>query len=144
MAAGPVDADALVARGTVRPAGVFAALLATCAERAMLKVAGRHLAPDFGGKPSQYSFASKHADGYHFSLTVMVSAYAAAHLQRHAAGHTVPLMQDTTTQNVTRHLYRLLSVQAWSALLRSSTEAYGERGRVVLFAFTLLVILIIR
>lgn len=73
-----------------------------------------------------------------FSLTVMVSAYAAA------TSNVTPrairlLMQDTTTQNVLStflgsFLFSLVGIIALSA------GAYGESGRVVLFVVTLGVI----
>ncbi|MFN3579182.1 MAG: DUF2254 domain-containing protein [Pseudomonas sp.] len=76
-----------------------------------------------------------------FSLTVMVSAYAAA-TSSVTPRATRLLMQDTTTQNVLgtfigSFLFSLVGI------IVLSTEAYGERGRVVLFGFTVLVVLII-
>ena len=76
-----------------------------------------------------------------FSLSTMVAAYA-------AAGASAPpratrlLLEDTTTQNVLAtfvgsFLYSLV------AIITLATGAYGERGRVVLFAVTLLVVLLI-
>lgn len=76
-----------------------------------------------------------------FSLSTMVAAYA-------AAGASAPpratklLLEDTTTQNVLAtfvgsFLYSLV------AIIVLATGAYGERGRVVLFAVTMLVVLLI-
>jgi uncharacterized membrane protein len=76
-----------------------------------------------------------------FSLTTMVSAYAAA------SSNVTPratrlLMEDPTTQNllgtfVGSFLFSLV------AIITLSTGAYGEEGRVVLFAVTILVVLLI-
>ncbi|WP_022960918.1 DUF2254 domain-containing protein [Halopseudomonas pelagia] len=76
-----------------------------------------------------------------FSLTVMVSAYAAATTSVTPRAIRL-LMQDTTTQNV---LATFLGSFLFSlvGIIALSTEIYGERGRIVLFAFTLLVIVII-
>lgn len=76
-----------------------------------------------------------------FSLSTMVAAYS-------AAGASAPpratrlLLEDTTTQNVLAtfmgsFLYSLV------AIITLATGAYGEKGRVVLFAVTLLVVLLI-
>lgn len=76
-----------------------------------------------------------------FSLTVMVSVYgtAASNITPRA---TRLLMQDTTTHNV---LGTFLGSFLFSlvGIIALHTEIYGERGRMILFAFTLLVIVII-
>lgn len=76
-----------------------------------------------------------------FSLSTMVSAYSAA------TGNVTPratklLIEDTTTQNtlatfVGSFLFSLV------AIIMLSTGAYGERGRVVLFVVTILVVFLI-
>lgn len=119
---------------------VFAALLATAAERVMPEGLPVSIGAD-SVETILNILASSMLTVTTFSLTVMVSAYAAA------TSSVTPrairlLMQDTTTQNVLgtfigSFLFSLVGIIALS------TEAYGERGRVVLFAFTLLVILII-
>ncbi|MEP1516128.1 MAG: DUF2254 family protein, partial [Nitratireductor sp.] len=76
-----------------------------------------------------------------FSLSTMVAAYAAA------TGNVTPratrlLMEDTTTQNVLgtfvgSFLFSLV------AIITLAMDAYGERGRVLLFAVTIFVVLLI-
>lgn len=73
-----------------------------------------------------------------FSLTVMVSAYGTA-MANIAPRATRLLMQDTTTQNVLGTFLGSF-LFALVGLIALHTEVYGSRGRVVLFAFTLLVI----
>ena len=76
-----------------------------------------------------------------FSLSVMVAAYSAATANATPRA-TRLLMQDTTTQNV---LGTFIGAFLFSlvGLIALSTEAYDENGRVVLFAVTLLVIVLI-
>ncbi|QIB53078.1 DUF2254 domain-containing protein [Pseudomonas sp. OIL-1] len=76
-----------------------------------------------------------------FSLTVMVSAYGTA-TSNITPRATRLLMQDTTTHNV---LGTFLGSFLFSlvGIIALHTEIYGERGRMILFAFTLLVIIII-
>ena len=76
-----------------------------------------------------------------FSLTVMVSAYGTA-TSNITPRATRLLMQDTTTHNV---LGTFLGSFLFSlvGIIALHTEIYGERGRMILFAFTLLVIMII-
>ena len=76
-----------------------------------------------------------------FSLSTAVSAYGAA-TSNVTPRATKLLIEDTTTQNVLAtfvgsFLYSLV------AIITLSMGAYGERGRVVLFAVTILVILLI-
>ena len=76
-----------------------------------------------------------------FSLSTTVSAYSAA-TSNVTPRATRLLIEDTTTQNtlavfVGSFLYSLV------AIITLSMGAYGERGRVVLFATTLLVVLLI-
>ncbi|UJJ29983.1 DUF2254 domain-containing protein [Halopseudomonas maritima] len=76
-----------------------------------------------------------------FSLSVMVAAYSAA-TANVTPRATRLLMQDTTTQNVLgtfigSFLFSLVG------LIALSTGVYGESGRVMLFAVTLLVIALI-
>jgi len=76
-----------------------------------------------------------------FSLSTMVSAYSAA-TSNVTPRATRLLIEDTTTQNtlatfVGSFLYSLV------AIITLSMGAYGERGRVVLFAVTVLVIALI-
>lgn len=76
-----------------------------------------------------------------FSLSTMVSAYSAA-TSNVTPRATRLLIEDTTTQNtlatfVGSFLYSLV------AIITLSMGAYGERGRVVLFAVTILVIALI-
>ncbi len=76
-----------------------------------------------------------------FSLSTMVAAYAAA------TGNVTPratrlLIEDTTTQNVLgtfvgSFLFSLV------AIITLAMGAYGERGRVLLFAVTIFVVLLI-
>jgi uncharacterized membrane protein len=76
-----------------------------------------------------------------FSLSVMVSAYSAA-TSSVTPRATKLLMQDTTTQNA---LATFLGSFLFSlvGIVTLSTGAYGERGRVVLFAVTIVVIVLI-
>ena len=76
-----------------------------------------------------------------FSLTVMVSAYGSA-TANIAPRATRLLMQDTTTQNVLGTFLGAF-LFALVGIIALHTEIYGERGRLVLFAFTLLVVLLI-
>lgn len=119
---------------------VLAALLATAADRVMPKGLPLSIGAD-SVEPILHILASSMLTVTTFSLTVMVSAYAAATTSVTPRGVRL-LMQDTTTQNV---LGTFLGSFLFSlvAIIALSTEAYGERGRVVLFMFTLLVILII-
>lgn len=76
-----------------------------------------------------------------FSLSTMVAAYSAA-TTNVTPRATKLLIQDTTTQNmlatfIGSFLYSLV------AIITLAMGAYGERGRVVLFAVTLCVILLI-
>lgn len=76
-----------------------------------------------------------------FSLSTMVSAYSAA-TSNVTPRATRLLIEDTTTQNtlatfVGSFLYSLV------AIITLSMGAYGERGRVVLFAVTVVVIALI-
>lgn len=76
-----------------------------------------------------------------FSLSVMVGAFAAATSQVTPRA-TRLLMQDRSTQNalaafIGSFLFSLVGIIALG------TDLYGERGRVVLFAATLLVIVIV-
>ncbi len=76
-----------------------------------------------------------------FSLSTMVSAYSAA-TSNVTPRATRLLIEDTTTQNtlaafVGSFLYSLV------AIITLSMGAYGERGRVVLFAVTVFVIILI-
>lgn len=76
-----------------------------------------------------------------FSLSTMVSAYSAA-TSNVTPRATRLMIEDSTTQNVLAafvgsFLYSLV------ALITLSMGAYGERGRVVLFAMTVLVVVII-
>ncbi|WP_455274458.1 DUF2254 domain-containing protein [Rhizobium herbae] len=76
-----------------------------------------------------------------FSLSTMVSAYSAA-TNNVSPRATKLLMEDSTTQNVLAtfigsFLFSLVGI------VTLSTGAYGERGRVVLFAVTILVIILI-
>ena len=76
-----------------------------------------------------------------FSLTTMVMAYSAS-TQDVTPRATRLLMADTTTHNVLAtfigtFLYSLVGI------IVLSMEAYGAGGRVVLFAVTILVILIV-
>lgn len=76
-----------------------------------------------------------------FSLSTMVSAYAAA-TSNVTPRATRLLIEDATTQNVLAvfvgsFLFSLVGI------ITLSMGAYGERGRVVLFAVTILVILLI-
>ena len=76
-----------------------------------------------------------------FSLTVMVSTYGTA-TSNITPRATRLLMRDTTTQNV---LGTFLGSFLFSlvGIIALHTEVYGERGRMVLFGFTILVIVII-
>lgn len=76
-----------------------------------------------------------------FSLTVMVSAYAAA-TSNVTPRATRLLMQDTTTQNV---LSTFLGSFLFSlvGIIALSTGAYGESGRLVLFVVTLGIITVV-
>lgn len=119
---------------------VFAALLASAADRVMPE----GLPISIGGDSVETILnilASSMLTVTTFSLTVMVSAYAAATTSVTPRAIRL-LMQDTTTQNV---LATFLGSFLFSlvGIIALSTEIYGERGRIVLFAFTLLVILII-
>jgi len=76
-----------------------------------------------------------------FSLSTMVAAYAAA-TSNVTPRATTLLMQDPTTQNalatfIGAFLFSLVGIMALS------TGIYGSQGRVVLFAATLLVILVV-
>ena len=76
-----------------------------------------------------------------FSLSVMVAAFSAATSQVTPRA-TRLLMQDRSTQNalaafIGSFLFSLVGIIALG------TELYGERGRVVLFAATLLVIVLV-
>jgi uncharacterized membrane protein len=76
-----------------------------------------------------------------FSLSTMVAAYASA-TSSVTPRATRLLIEDTTTQNVLStfvgaFLYSLV------AIITLSMGAYGEQGRVVLFAVTLLVVALI-
>jgi uncharacterized membrane protein len=76
-----------------------------------------------------------------FSLSTMVSAYSAA-TSNVTPRATRLLIEDTTTQNtlatfVGSFLYSLV------AIITLSTGAYGERGRVVLFFVTIVVVMLI-
>ncbi|MEW9836824.1 DUF2254 domain-containing protein [Mesorhizobium marinum] len=76
-----------------------------------------------------------------FSLSTMVSAYSAA-TSNVTPRATKLLIEDTTTQNtlatfVGSFLFSLV------AIITLSTGAYGERGRVVLFVTTVLVVVLI-
>ena len=76
-----------------------------------------------------------------FSLSTMVSAYSAA-TSNVTPRATKLIMEDTTTQNVLStfvgsFLFSLVGIIALS------TGLYGDRGRVVLFAVTILVIIAI-
>ena len=76
-----------------------------------------------------------------FSLSTMVAAYSAA-TSNVTPRATRLLIEDTESQNmlaafVGSFLYSLV------AIITLSMGAYGERGRVVLFAVTILVILIV-
>jgi uncharacterized membrane protein len=73
-----------------------------------------------------------------FSLSTMVSAYSAA-TSNVTPRATTLVMEDTTTQNVLAtfvgsFLFSLVGIIALS------TGAYGDRGRVVLFAVTIVVV----
>ncbi|MEH6565884.1 MAG: DUF2254 domain-containing protein [Halopseudomonas sp.] len=119
---------------------VIAALLATAADRVMPEGLPISIGAD-SVEPILNILASSMLTVTTFSLTVMVSAYAAATTSVTPRGVRL-LMQDTTTQNVLgtfigSFLFSLV------AIIALSTEAYGERGRIVLFMFTLLVVLII-
>lgn len=76
-----------------------------------------------------------------FSLSVMVAAYGAA-TANVTPRATRLLMQDTTTQNV---LGTFIGAFLFSlvGLVALSTDAYDENGRVLLFAVTLVVIVLI-
>lgn len=76
-----------------------------------------------------------------FSLSVMVAAYSAA-TANVTPRATRLLMQDTTTQNV---LGTFIGAFLFSlvGLVALSTKAYDENGRVLLFAVTLVVIVLI-
>lgn len=76
-----------------------------------------------------------------FSLSTMVAAYSAA-TSNVTPRATKLLIEDTTTQNVLAtfvgsFLYGVV------AIITLSMGAYGERGRVVLFAMTILVVALI-
>ena len=76
-----------------------------------------------------------------FSLSTMISAYSAA-TTNVTPRATRLVMEDTTTQNVLStfvgsFLFSLVGI------IVLSTGAYGDRGRVVLFAVTILVIVLI-
>ena len=76
-----------------------------------------------------------------FSLSTMVTAYGAASSGVTPRATTL-VMEDTTTQNalatfIGSFLFSLVGIIALS------TGAYGEAGRVVLFAVTILVILLV-
>lgn len=73
-----------------------------------------------------------------FSLSVMVSAYIAA-TNNVTPRATKLIRKDTTTQNV---LAVFIGAFLFSlvGLIAINTEVYGENGRLVLFAFTLLMI----
>lgn len=76
-----------------------------------------------------------------FSLSTMVAAYGAA-TSNVTPRATKLLIEDSTTQNVLAvfigsFLYSLV------AIITLSMGAYGERGRVVLFGVTLVVVLLI-
>ncbi len=76
-----------------------------------------------------------------FSLSTMVSAYSAA-TSNVTPRATTLIMEDSTTQNV---LSTFLGSFLFSlvGIIALSTGAYGEAGRVVLFAVTILVILLV-
>lgn len=76
-----------------------------------------------------------------FSLSTMVSAYSAA-TSNVTPRATTLIMEDSTTQNV---LSTFLGSFLFSlvGIIALSTGAYGEAGRVVLFAVTILVIALI-
>jgi uncharacterized membrane protein len=76
-----------------------------------------------------------------FSLSTMVAAYSAA------TGSVTPratklMVEDSTTQNV---LATFIGSFLFSlvAIVTLAMEAYGERGRIVLFVVTILVIILI-
>ncbi|MFO7705501.1 MAG: DUF2254 domain-containing protein [Halopseudomonas sp.] len=119
---------------------VFAALLAAVAEQVMPKDLPVSIGAD-SVETILNILASSMLTVTTFSLTVMVSAYAAATTSVTPRAIRL-LMQDTTTQNV---LATFLGSFLFSlvGIIALSTEIYGERGRIVLFAFTLLVILMI-
>ena len=76
-----------------------------------------------------------------FSLTTMVSAYAAATTSVTPRA-TKLLIEDSTSQNVLAtflgsFLFSLVSI------ISLAMNVYGERGRLVLFAFTIIVVLLI-
>jgi uncharacterized membrane protein len=73
-----------------------------------------------------------------FSLTVMVSAYGTV-TSNISPRATRLLLQDSTTQNA---LGTFLGAFLFSlvGVIALGTEIYGERGRLVMFGFTLLVI----
>jgi uncharacterized membrane protein len=76
-----------------------------------------------------------------FSLSTMVGAYSGA-TSNVTPRATKLLIEDTTTQNVLAtfvgsFLFSLV------AIITLSTGAYGDQGRVVLFAMTILVVLLI-
>lgn len=76
-----------------------------------------------------------------FSLSTMVSAYSAATTNVTPRATTL-IMEDSTTQNV---LSTFIGSFLFSlvGLVALSTGAYGGRGRVILFAATILVIALI-
>lgn len=76
-----------------------------------------------------------------FSLSIMVAAYSAA-TSNVTPRATKLIMEDSTTQNV---LSTFIGSFIFSlvGIIVLSTGAYGERGRVVLFAVTILVIVFI-
>ncbi len=116
---------------------------------ALFGILGEHLVPeDLGGLIGARAvdgilniLASSMLAVTTFSLSVMVQAYGAA------TAHVTPratqlLMQDSSTQNalaafIGSFLFSLVGIVALA------TGAYGERGRVVLLAATLFVILLV-
>ncbi|HDZ55586.1 MAG TPA: DUF2254 domain-containing protein [Pseudomonas xinjiangensis] len=120
--------------------GVGAALLATLSDRLWPGEAPVDIGADAVGVILGI-LASSMLAVTTFSLTVMVSTYgmATANITPRA---TRLLLQDTTSQNV---LGTFLGSFLFSlvGIIALNTEIYGEKGRMVLFIFTMLVILVI-
>lgn len=120
--------------------GVGAALLATAAQRFWPGEAPMEIGAGSVGDILEIMASSMLAVTT-FSLTVMVSAYGTV-TSNISPRATRLLLQDSTTQNA---LGTFLGAFLFSlvGVIALGTEVYGERGRLVMFGFTVLVIALI-
>lgn len=120
--------------------GVGAALLATAAQRFWPGEAPMEIGAGSVGDILEIMASSMLAVTT-FSLTVMVSAYGTV-TSNISPRATRLLLQDSTTQNA---LGTFLGAFLFSlvGVIALGTEIYGERGRLVMFGFTVLVIALI-